>query len=114
MNWDSSAPGTPSVSAMLDQLWAKFLPQIEERVAVLGRAVEELAQGNLSPALREDAHHAAHKLAGSLGTFGLADGTTLAREAENLLAGTEPVASAAASRLGAILIELQKLIRSKR
>ncbi|MGA7258829.1 MAG: hypothetical protein WBX09_19430, partial [Terracidiphilus sp.] len=67
---DSRPPATPSISALLDQLWLKFRPQIEERVAVLEQAAAALAQGNLSPALCAEAQSAAHKLAGSLGTFG--------------------------------------------
>ncbi len=81
---DSPPPAMPSISAILDEYWLKFRPQIEERVDVLEEAAAALGQGNLSPALCAEAHSAAHKLAGSLGTFGLTAGTELAREAESI------------------------------
>jgi HPt (histidine-containing phosphotransfer) domain-containing protein len=84
MDSKTSASDSPSISAMLDQLWLKFRPQIEERVVVLEQAAAALAQGNLSPVLRAEAHSAAHKLAGSLGTFGLIPAGELARQAESI------------------------------
>ena len=60
-------------------MWAQFLPQIQERVAVLETAAEAFAAGRLSKQ-HEAAKTAAHKLAGVLGTFGLTQGTVLARE----------------------------------
>ena len=77
---DSSAP----IQAALEVLWIKFLPQIEERLAVLEAAAAELSAGTLTPGHSRQAHEAAHKLAGVLGTFGLTKGTVLAREAELL------------------------------
>ena len=42
--------------------WAKFLPEIEQRVAVLDAAVRELTGGSLSEVDRTAAHAAAHVL----------------------------------------------------
>jgi HPt (histidine-containing phosphotransfer) domain-containing protein len=81
---ESNPVNPPSVSAMLDELWLKFRPQIEERVVVLEQAAAALAQDNLSPALCAEAQSAAHKLAGSLGTFGFMAGGEMAREAESM------------------------------
>lgn len=80
---ETPGAATPDLSAALEQLWQKFLPQIEERIEILERAAAALSAGQLTPELRSEAHAAAHKLVGSLGTFGLADGSTLAREAES-------------------------------
>lgn len=98
---------------MLDQLWHKFLPQIEARVTVLEQAAAALAQGNLPPDLRAEAHSTAHRLAGSLGTFGLDHGTALAREAENLLAPDAPIDSAAIERFAAIAAEIHTVVLSR-
>jgi HPt (histidine-containing phosphotransfer) domain-containing protein len=76
----------PGMAAALDRLWAKFLPEIEQRIAVLESAAEALTAGLLTETEREAAHAAAHKLAGSLGTFGMQRGTELARAAEDMLA----------------------------
>ena len=70
----------------LNRMWAKFLPEIEERVAVLEHAATAASKGSLDADLRAEASSAAHKLAGVLGTFGLDEGTVLAREAESLYA----------------------------
>jgi HPt (histidine-containing phosphotransfer) domain-containing protein len=110
MDSSSRANEVPAVSAMLEQLWVKFRPQIEERLSVLQEAAAALAEGNLSPALRAQAHSAAHKLAGSLGTFGLDQGTALAREAENLLAPESTLDEPAAKRLLAIAASLSVTI----
>jgi HPt (histidine-containing phosphotransfer) domain-containing protein len=95
----------------LDQLWKQFLPQIEERVAALECAATALSAGRLLRDQRNAAHAAAHKLAGVLGTFGLTEGTILAREAELLCTGeTDPEA---APRLTEIAKRLKKLVASR-
>jgi HPt (histidine-containing phosphotransfer) domain-containing protein len=92
----------------LDRLWKQFLPQIEERVAVIEFAGRTLASGELTDVQRDEAHAAAHKLAGVLGTFGLTKGTILAREAEFLSSGdADP---AAASQLSEIARQLRAMI----
>lgn len=73
-----------AIAELLNRMWVKFLPDIEERVAVLESAANAVSRGNLTDELREKAWSAAHKLAGTLGTFGLDEGTVLAREAELL------------------------------
>lgn len=71
-----------ALSQALDQLWARFLPQIAERVSLLESAATAFSANQLSTAQREAASSAAHKLAGVLGTFGLTRGTDLARDLE--------------------------------
>jgi len=98
----------PELSDALDRLWKQFLPQIEERVAMLETAGRDLGKGGLTDHQRDIAQAAAHKLAGVLGTFGLTRGTVLAREAELLSSGAADPASAAqltdiASQLRAII-----------
>ena len=64
------------------ELWPRFRPTIMARLGVLAQAMAALAEQRLSPALRLKAEQEAHKLAGSLGTFGFAEGTALARAIE--------------------------------
>ena len=73
-----------AIGEAMDRLWERFLPDIEARVAVLEHAAAAYAQGKLTATDCQQASAAAHKLAGVLGTFGLLEGTTLAREAEAL------------------------------
>jgi HPt (histidine-containing phosphotransfer) domain-containing protein len=105
-------PGQPALADALKQLWVKFLPQIEERVTVIEDANRALAAGTLTEADRAAAHSAAHKLAGVLGTFGLAEGTDLARKAEDIYAGETAIDPDAITRLEAIAQSLSLTIRS--
>jgi hypothetical protein len=104
------------LSAALDRLWIQFLPQMEERVGLLEAASAALSAGKLSPELCAEAHAAAHKLAGVLGTFDLTRGTILAREAEMLYCcgpETDPDPDAAA-RLAAIAVQLRAIVASRK
>lgn len=106
-------PGAePSLNEALDRLWKQFLPQIEERVAALESAATALAGPGLSNEQQIAADAAAHKLAGVLGTFGLTQGTILAREAEMLYSGDAGPGSAA--RLAEIAAQLRALVAGRK
>ena len=97
-------PGQPDLAKALNRLWAQFLPEIEERVAILASAAAALAANQLSIEQQEAAHAAAHKLAGALGTFGLPEGTGLASEADTLYsAKPDPTAAALLTTIAAKL-----------
>lgn len=74
-----------AIARTLDAMWARFLPDIRERVSVLDSAAAALSNGAFTEDLRAAAQSAGHKLAGTLGTFGLQRGTDLAREIEERL-----------------------------
>lgn len=95
----------------LNRLWAKYLPETEARVELVYQAALAMLDDKLLDPQREDAQGAAHKLAGTLGTFGLQQGTELAREAENLL-GLPPVVSAAPG-LASLATQLREIVRNR-
>ena len=64
------------------ELWPRFRPRIMKRLGVLERAMVALEEHRLSNSLRLRAEEEAHKLAGSLGSFGFAQCTPLARAIE--------------------------------
>jgi HPt (histidine-containing phosphotransfer) domain-containing protein len=105
--------GQPALGEAMNRLWAQFLPQLQGRVAVLEAAAAALAEGNLALAGREQASSEAHKLAGVLGTFGLAEGTLLAREAEAFYSGPQ-ADPAAAVRLAEIAALLRAMLAGRR
>jgi HPt (histidine-containing phosphotransfer) domain-containing protein len=107
-------PAASHLSEAMNRLWQKFLPQMEERVATLRWAATELASGAALPP-QEQSHAAAeaHKLAGVLGTFGLKEGTELAREAEGLFEGSLDLDSGAVARLSSITDRLKAMIESR-
>ena len=89
-------------------LWDRHRSTALERVAVLEQAGDAAAGGALGEPLTAQARAEAHKLAGSLGSFGVHDGTALAREAERLL---EPGAEDGA-RLRAVAAELRAVVET--
>jgi HPt (histidine-containing phosphotransfer) domain-containing protein len=102
-----------TIAAAMNRLWRQYLPQIQERAATLEAAAAALGKCNLSPVLREEANSAAHKLAGVLGTFGLDQGTVLAREAEEFYSGRQPSIEGGQSRLAEIAREIAEMVASR-
>jgi len=102
------------ISEAMNRLWQKFLPQMEERVGTLKGAAAKLATGSpLSPEEQSKAGAEAHKLAGVLGTFGLTEGTDLAREAEGLFENPSLLDSAKVARLCSIAERLKTMMASR-
>jgi HPt (histidine-containing phosphotransfer) domain-containing protein len=103
----------PQMAEALNRLWKQYLPTMEERVAVLENVACTLRARELTVDERTAANNAAHKLAGVLGTFGLTQGTVLAREAETLYsedAGTHP---GKAKQLAEIAAQLKAMIAER-
>lgn len=82
-------------------IWERSKPTVAERLA----AVEAASSGAADPATREAGLRAAHQLAGSLGTFGVPEGSDLARAVEHELQGPADPARLAdcTTRLAAVL-----------
>lgn len=102
------------IAAILDMMWARFLPDIRDRVAVLETAAAVFTAHQVSPQQRESAHSAAHKLAGTLGIFGLMHGTEMAREFEQLTATDEALAAATQGQLNSLATEIRIIIESRK
>ena len=96
-------------TALLQKLWLKIQPIVEERIAVLERASAAAARGSLTDELRKEAQSSAHKLAGALGMYGYDEGTRIARELEQLLDRGTP----AAQQLSELVAELRTAIVPK-
>ncbi|WP_290653087.1 Hpt domain-containing protein, partial [Aquisalimonas sp.] len=78
------------LAAGVAALWQRARPSIAERIALLDEAVSALAAGVLPRERREQAQREAHKIAGSVGTFGFTIATYHARLLERLLAVDQP------------------------
>ena len=102
-----------AIAAAMQRMWVQFRPQIDERVGVLETAAAALAAGILTEEQCTAAAKAAHTLAGTLGTFGLADGTALAREAEPVFAEGIPANAGRAARVAEIAAELRAMISNR-
>ena len=76
-----------ALDAALEEIWIRSRPVTRGRLEYIEAADVALSERRLDAVGVEAALRAAHQLAGSLGTFGLAEGTTLAREIEAELQG---------------------------
>lgn len=107
-------PGNAAaLSDAIDRMWKKFLPEIRARARVLEDAARSAVASDLSETERAAAHAAAHKLAGTLGTFGLARGTKLARELEQMYSGEQASGLASAELLTAKAAEVSAIIENR-
>jgi putative two-component system response regulator len=80
----------------------------ERRVTTLEQAVAAIATGNLSEALRAAAESDAHKLAGSLGTFGLPRGSVIASGLELRFAADHERGAPDDAHLAQLVTELRR------
>ncbi|MGA7341360.1 MAG: Hpt domain-containing protein [Terracidiphilus sp.] len=104
----------PNLAAALDRLWVRFLPEIRARIAVIESALHSQAAGALTAEQQEAAASAAHKLAGTLGTFNLQRGTELARELELHFSASPNSAPDSSSHLASQAAELLSIIDSRK
>ena len=74
-------------SAAIERIWENSRGELARRIATIEEAVAAIADGALGDDLCERARSDAHKLAGSLGMFGLAHGSGLAGELVRALGG---------------------------
>lgn len=112
---DKVEPGTSEakVMAAVAQIWQKFKASLPEKIDVLKQVSVTLATGTRNQQLYENARIEAHRLVGSLGSFGCAEGSKIAREIEQFLQTSTPATSQDADTLKHLIDSLQKAIAAK-
>jgi HPt (histidine-containing phosphotransfer) domain-containing protein len=104
---------TGKLHDLLATLWSRSRQTISERLDVL-RATHRILRANPTDKnARRTGADAAHKLAGILGTFGLPDGTNLARHIEVMLESATPVRSFDLEALQRSIDQLHQMIEAK-
>lgn len=83
-NSTKQAQNQPKFNQALVQIWERYRGKICDRITILEQFSLAAQQEKTDPNLQQQAQQEAHKLAGSLGTFGLGRGSVLAREIEQL------------------------------
>nr|WP_242050617.1 response regulator [Oculatella sp. FACHB-28] len=86
-----SQPTQQQTLALVSKVWYRFKKRVGEQVGVLETAISALQQQQLDSELWQQAKQEAHTLAGSLGTFGLSEGSQLARWIEQTLKTESPL-----------------------
>jgi HPt (histidine-containing phosphotransfer) domain-containing protein len=106
-------PANEQLKLLLLKLWETSKATIAERLETIRQAQARMANNTLKAADRKNAIDAAHKLAGILGTFGLPEGTELARQVEEGMQETAPGSGLSADDLDALVKQLAVLIDQK-
>jgi CheY-like chemotaxis protein/HPt (histidine-containing phosphotransfer) domain-containing protein len=111
------APEAPSTgqsetkpSSAAAQVWAEYRNVILERMSAIDTAVTALRRAKLTDEIRQKAVLEAHRLAGSLGMFGLMEGTRLAREIEHLFGDQASIGPGTPHKLNDLAAELRRIL----
>ena len=86
---------------------------MRSRLAVLQSAIEALRDGKITDELKNKAAQEAHKLAGSLGTFGLQSASDAANEIERLLSDESQLGKTHFRNVSTHFVRLKREIDSK-
>jgi len=98
------------MSAVVARVWAQSKELMLQRVGVLEEAAGSVLEGTLGAEQRSVAEREAHKLAGSLGTFGLSEGSRLAKEIEWLLQGSQTLGEENSLALSELVVALGQVV----
>jgi DNA-binding response OmpR family regulator len=98
---------SPQPPRSIDRVLERFRGVFKQQVALLEQASTARSAGNLEPELQQTARQEAHKMAGSLASFGYPEGSKLARSIEHLLIKGEPLLPADVTRFSELVSALQ-------
>lgn len=98
----------PKSLAGVNRVLERYKNTFAERVVLLEQAEQALRTATLSETLQQNASNEAHKLAGTLGSFGYATGSKVARSLEHLL--NQPLTPAEAPELTALITDLKQAL----
>jgi HPt (histidine-containing phosphotransfer) domain-containing protein len=104
---------TGKLHDLLATLWSRSRQTIGERLDVLRATHRTLRVNPSDRTARQAGADAAHKLAGILGTFGLPEGTNLARRIEVMLESSAPIRPFDLEALLQTIGQLHQMIEAK-
>jgi len=111
---DNSKKHTPSAediataNRVLERFRDSYKKRVAAQIAVLEQAHTALLAGSLDEQLQQAATHEAHKLAGSMATFGYPEGSKLGRAVEHLLMNDRTLTPAEVSQFSQLVAALQQ------
>jgi CheY-like chemotaxis protein len=100
------------VLAVVQQMWGNFKESLGSQMTLFEQAIAQLSTGTLDSELRSSAEAQAHRLIGSLGSFGLPQGSEVARQIEQLLR-LESLGHNEAGQLEDLVGQLKQAIENK-
>lgn len=96
---------------LVNAVWHRFKDRISTQIQVLAQAATALRQGELEQTLQQQARQEAHSLAGALGTFGLMQGSQIAKQLEDKFQAEQPFSPEEIEHLQQWVAALQQEIR---
>ncbi|WP_427158652.1 response regulator [Aliinostoc sp. HNIBRCY26] len=96
--------------AFLNETWTTTKPKSIDQMTFLLQTVRDLQTNQLAPGQQAQAQQVAHKLAGTLGVFGLTKTMHIARQLEYWLGGREPLQPKHAPLMKTLVTSLQQEI----
>ncbi len=112
LGFEATAQGRVQVAGAMAEIWKRLKQTSMNRLQALELALLDLACGRLTPDQARQAERDAHKLAGSVGTFGFTRASRLASVLEERLAGASRLGPESAGRLAlkvaALRVELER------
>ena len=96
-------------SLELTQIWERTKETTFSRIQDLLDVLQSLEKGELDDTLRERTKRNVHKLAGSLGTFGFPEGSTIAQKLEQIFMEVTEVDSCL-EKSRPLILELQQVV----
>ncbi len=103
-----TAQDIASVNKILERLRDSIQTRVTEQVAVLEQAETAVLAGRFDEELQQAAKHEAHKLAGSMATFGYPEGSKLGRAIEHLLMHDRALTVEEASQFSQLVAALKQ------
>lgn len=91
-------------------VWESLQPKLQQQILLMNQAARQIRQGALDSSLRHQVQVFAHRLVGSLGTFGSVHGSHVARCIERLLQQESSSPDLAAEEFETLIHELQQAI----
>ena len=106
----SESDDNQKLNTLRAEVWQRTREVTTSRITVLEQALGAFDRGLLTMEQRNAAAGEAHKLAGSLGTFGFLEAGQLAREIEQLLKQADDLSATEGDRLAKLLPQLRQQI----
>lgn len=119
---DKTAPSPPAPSSVgtsspdaamaLARAWTDYREAAEARLSAVEAAIAAFQSGHCNRQLRQEAAREAHKLVGSLGSFGFIEGSAIARPLETLLEGHDRLTDEQVETLAAGARSLRQILNA--
>lgn len=104
------SPAEAEVLLAVTKVWEKFRASLKDKLVLFEQAIANFACGTPNPDLQREATIEAHRLIGSLGSFGLPEGSEVARKIEQWLATETQLEHQEARQAFALIEQLGQII----